>query len=313
MVIALLQAIEERFGEGQTETFIGIFFQLHPMHRAIGVLHLQAELLLPDQELKVDQIPRAHPIDAQQAIPRLNAQLIPDRIRFHPIDDSRCGQPDLSFCFGQDDPSRRLIPHRPLRLHCLQFASQADQATLRAAQRITPRPKKTRYPTNHQVLWFCKKRSSQAIANQETRAEETIPTSNGNAPPVAGAENASFSSTKPARLMAGMPKRNEKRAASERFQPSKRAAVRVLPDRETPGIKARVCATPTSHPSRTTTSESTRRRLPQRSASPSRRPITMETTPIDVRLRRGDSSKLGTNSLMPKPATRIGRVPQRIA
>ena len=39
----------------------------------------------------------------------------------------------------------------------------------------------------------------------------------------------------------------------------------------------------------------------------------METTPIDVRLRRGDSSKLGTNSLMPKPATRIGRVPQRIA
>ena len=46
--------------------------------------------------------------------------------------------------------------------------------------------------------------------------------------------------------MAGMPSRNEKRAASGRVKPRKRAAVMVTPERLVPGISAKACATPMS-------------------------------------------------------------------
>src|SRR5579883_282009 len=55
----------------------------------------------------------------------------------------------------------------------------------------------------------------------------------------------SQSSFTPARAIAGNPRRNEKRAASSRLKPSARAAVSVEPERDTPGIKAPTCATPT--------------------------------------------------------------------
>ena len=151
------------------------------------------------------------------------------------------------------------------------------------------------------------------MASHDTRAELAIPTSRGRAPPANGSAKASFSSTKPAMVMAGMPSRNEKRAASERFQPSSRAAVRVLPERDTPGTRARAWAKPTSQPSRTRTASSPRRRAPSCSAKPNSSAITIDTTPIEVRLRRGERSKSGTNSLMPRPATRIGKVPSRMA
>ena len=89
--------------------------------------------------------------------------------------------------------------------------------------------------------------------------------------------------------------------------------MRVLPERDTPGTNARAWAKPTSQPSRTVTASRARRRLPRRSASPSSSAITIDTTPIEVRLRRGEWSKSGTRTLIPRPATRIGRVPSRIA
>ena len=94
---------------------------------------------------------------------------------------------------------------------------------------------------------------SQSIASQDTTAAEQIPTKTGNTPPALGSEKASFNSTNPAIVMAGIPNKNEKRAASARFQPSKSDAVSVLPERETPGIKASTCAKPTTSQSRPST------------------------------------------------------------
>ncbi len=44
--------------------------------------------------------------------------------------------------------------------------------------------------------------------------------------------------------MIGAPRRKEKRAASARVSPRKSPAVIVAPERETPGISARACASP---------------------------------------------------------------------
>ena len=79
---------------------------------------------------------------------------------------------------------------------------------------------------------------SQSIASQDTTAAEQIPTKTGKTPPTLGSEKASFNSTNPAIVMAGIPNKKEKRAASALFHPSNSDAVSVLPERETPGIKA---------------------------------------------------------------------------
>ena len=49
---------------------------------------------------------------------------------------------------------------------------------------------------------------------------------------------------RPAAAIAGMPSRNEKRAASSRRKPMKRAAVIVMPERDVPGMSATACARP---------------------------------------------------------------------
>ena len=85
--------------------------------------------------------------------------------------------------------------------------------------------------------------------------------------------------------MAGMPSRKEKRAAEARSQPSNKEAVRVLPERDTPGTRARAWARPTSKPSRGITSSRCWRRRPTSSARPSSRAITIDTTAIEVTLR----------------------------
>ena len=140
-----------------------------------------------------------------------------------------------------------------------------------------------------------------------------MPTSSGIAPPAIGSAKADFNSTSPARVIEGMPSRNEKRAASARRQPSNREAVRVLPERETPGTRARAWAKPTSRPSRTWTSPRTRRRRPSCSARPNRIAIPIDTAPIERRLRRGEWSKSGTNNLTARPASTIGTVPRATA
>jgi undecaprenyl-diphosphatase len=94
----------------------------------------------------------------------------------------------------------------------------------------------------------------------------------------------------PAKVMAGIPRRKEKRAAAGRCPPSKREAVRVLPERETPGTKARAWANPTNTPSRGNTSAKVRRRAPNTSARANKRAITMDTMAMEVMLRRGEAS-----------------------
>ena len=55
-----------------------------------------------------------------------------------------------------------------------------------------------------------------------------------------------FSRTAPS--MIGTSRRNERRAAASRVSPRKRPALIVIPERETPGARARLCASPTSSP-----------------------------------------------------------------
>jgi hypothetical protein len=59
---------------------------------AVGILHLKGELLFTHQKLQVDQIAGSHPVDAEQPIAGLNAQLLPDRLRLDPIHQSRLRQ-----------------------------------------------------------------------------------------------------------------------------------------------------------------------------------------------------------------------------
>ena len=56
----------------------------------------------------------------------------------------------------------------------------------------------------------------------------------------------SRNSNTPAAPMAGIPSRNEKRAAASRVRPRNIAAVMVVPDRDEPGISATACASPMS-------------------------------------------------------------------
>ena len=49
-----------------------------------------------------------------------------------------------------------------------------------------------------------------------------------------------FSSANPANEIAGIPIKNENLAASSLFQSQSNAVVRVMPDRDTPGISARI-------------------------------------------------------------------------
>ena len=56
------------------------------------------------------------------------------------------------------------------------------------------------------------------------------------------------SSTIPAKVIAGIPRRKENLAASWRCQPFSRAALNVIPDRETPGMIASTCASPIKKP-----------------------------------------------------------------
>ena len=69
-------------------------------------------------------------------------------------------------------------------------------------------------------------------------AEEQIPIAKGNKPPLALLENAPFSSTIPARVIAGIPRRNENRAASFLCQLVNREAVSVQPALDVPGMNA---------------------------------------------------------------------------
>ena len=115
VVVALLKAVEQGFGETEPQAFIEILLQLHYMEGAIGIFHLQGELLFPHQELQIDQIAGAFAVDAEQAIPRLKPQLFPDRASFNRCHHRWCGKArGISFGRRQGNACRGFLPHRPL-------------------------------------------------------------------------------------------------------------------------------------------------------------------------------------------------------
>jgi hypothetical protein len=103
------------------------------------------------------------------------------------------------------------------------------------------------------MAWLARNRSSQATAAYPTT--KVISTDTANWAPVAlipslTGSKASGSENNPEANTAGMASRKPNLAAKGRSNPSARPALMVAPDRDTPGISARHCASPTRSPSR---------------------------------------------------------------
>ena len=88
------------------------------------------------------------------------------------------------------------------------------------------------------MLCFCKNLIKKSIERNEIIAEEQIPITKGINSPKENEPIAPFNSTIPERVIAGMPSKNVNFAADCLSQPVIKAAVIVIPDLETPGIKA---------------------------------------------------------------------------
>ena len=116
---------------------------------------------------------------------------------------------------------------------------------------------------------------------------------------------------KPANAIAGNPSRNEKRAASSLLNPSARAAVKVEPERDTPGISAPICAIPTSIASTSDTSLTVRRCRARTSAMARRIAMATQAQPITPRPRSGEGQAFNTPASA-KPAMPIGMVASTI-
>ena len=111
-VVALLEPVEQGLGEAQAQAFVEILLQLHRVEGAAGIFHLEGELLLPDQKLQVDQIPRAFAVDAEQPIAGLKAELFADGAWLHRGHHGWGRQPGGRAIKGsQGNPRRGLIPH----------------------------------------------------------------------------------------------------------------------------------------------------------------------------------------------------------
>ena len=95
------------------------------MERALGILHLKDQVLLPLEHLHIDQIPRGDAVDAEQAIAGLEPQVLADRTGFHAGHHGGIGQPDGPWRRSAaavvvsggglglgGDTRRRLLPHR---------------------------------------------------------------------------------------------------------------------------------------------------------------------------------------------------------
>ena len=102
--------------------------------------------------------------------------------------------------------------------------------------------------------------------------------------------NTDFNSTIPAKVMAGIPNKKENRAAVARSKPRNNPAVMVEPERDTPGIKAKVCANPINISSRGVRCSKSRFLVPIFSANPNKNAITIEAVAITSILRRGELS-----------------------
>ena len=116
-VVALAQSVEQGFAEGQAQALVSILLQLHHVAAAVGILHLEHQLLLRAEHLQIDQIARSDAVDAQQAVAWLEAELLADRARLHPGHHGWLGEtggisagiPGLGR--GQGDAGGWFVPH----------------------------------------------------------------------------------------------------------------------------------------------------------------------------------------------------------
>ena len=95
--------------------------------------------------------------------------------------------------------------------------------------------KAMRYHINTAKLPFFKYSSKYLIAKNPKIVEETTPHIKAK---LRSDAVRSFAANKNAPIMAGVPNKKEKRAADSRLRPSARPASIVMPDLETPGIRA---------------------------------------------------------------------------
>lgn len=124
--------------------------------------------------------------------------------------------------------------------------------------------------------------------------------------------SSTHNSFNPARAMAGRPSRNEKRAASSRLKLRNKAAVKVEPERETPGINAPTWARPTIRASRRRIWSMSRRCRQLNSAPASSTAITRHDTPITISPRSGELQVLSSGDSA-TPKITMGMVARMIA
>ena len=98
-----------------------------------------------------------------------------------------------------------------------------------------------RYHINTEKLPLFKYCNKYLIVTKPKTVDEITPKMNGRLIPLRGK---SLTSNTNAPIIAGVPIKNENRADCSRFRPIDRAAVIVMPERETPGIKATDWAKP---------------------------------------------------------------------
>ena len=121
VVVALPQAVEQGLTELDPEPVVGILLKAHALAHPLGILHLQGDLLVPKQQLQIDQVARAHAVDGQQPIAGLQAKFLTDRPGFNAGDHRGVRQAlGTGAAFrrvlgrsagGQGDAGRGFLPH----------------------------------------------------------------------------------------------------------------------------------------------------------------------------------------------------------
>ena len=131
------------------------------------------------------------------------------------------------------------------------------------------------------MLCFCKNLIKKSIERNENIAEEQIPRTNGINSPKLNEPIAPFNSTMPERVIAGIPSKKDNFAADCLSQPVIKAVVIVIPDLETPGIKASDWDNPIKRPSKIFISSSVLERFPNCSAKSISKDMRIDTNAIE--------------------------------
>jgi len=221
MVVALAQAIKSASVKPRRGPSSASFSIFQPMAAAAGILHLEHQLFLADENPQIDQIPRPHAVDAQQAGRRMENRALRDRSAQNKMATTAgCAANEPASAEARLDTGGKAHFHTDRWLRGLQFG--AEWPLLHPDQQDKPKPACSR--RNNQVLWVWRKRSHQGDRQPGHHRRRAIPTSIGT-----GTRTASSGKSRPqlhqpeARLMAGIPSREgengrRRHAASHRIK-----------------------------------------------------------------------------------------------